>query len=93
MFNLITQSYGRLTVSAAKKLIESMNMKFVPIISWYEDLRSFSVPEILKLATGASLINPSNLREGIVFRSPVNSLKSFKAVSPEYDLGGSHATV
>ena len=86
VFNVISQSNGRLSTPEAKYITESMGMKFVPIIDWNVDLSNKSVEEILNYATGASLINSDRPREGIVFRSVTNANKSFKAVSPSYKL-------
>ena len=42
-----------------------------------------TVDNMLRYATGPSMLNPQVLREGVVIRSK-DGQKSFKAVSPEY---------
>lgn len=84
VFNVITQKNGRLSPELAMRAVRMMEMQFVPIIDTNVDLSGKSVNEILDYATGASLINPNRMREGIVFRSMTDSNKSFKAVSPSY---------
>ena len=80
-----------------KILLENkLKLKTVPIISydyWLED----NIDELIKKATGASIINPKGIREGIVLR-PTNEIYdstvmednngriTFKVLNPEYCL-------
>ena len=84
IFNLIYPS-GREKSLRGKELIESVGLKWVPIIETNIDLHEKTEEDVLKMSTGYSKINPNVLREGIVFRSErVGINLSFKAVSPEY---------
>lgn len=82
VFNFIRSDRGRLPSVEAKEIVESMGMKFVPILDTNyhipNDMETFK-----KYATAPSAINPNVLREGIVLRDPTNDM-SFKNVSNEY---------
>lgn len=82
IFNFIRSDIGRLSSVDGKKIIESWNMKFVPILDteYYvpEDMETFK-----KYATAKSVVNPDVMREGVVLRDPTNDF-SFKNVSREY---------
>ena len=64
------------------KLCYHYGLTTVPMID-YEYILPDTVDEMLKYATGPSLINPNVLREGVVVRSQ-DGRHNFKAVSPEY---------
>lgn len=79
VFNLIKPS-GRVGSYEAKKIIESVRMKFVPIINNPFDTLPATVSEMLKFAHGESALG-NTIREGIVCRTLDGKL-SFKAVDP-----------
>mgnify|MGYP002520990630 FL=1 len=81
VFNLIYPS-GRVGSVEAKKIINNLGLKFVPILSENAQIKGMTVPEVLEYATGKSQLYDT-LREGIVFRSE-DGKQSFKAVSPEF---------
>lgn len=81
VFNLIYPS-GRVGSVEAKKIINNLGLKFVPILSEDAQIKGMTVPEVLEYATGKSQLYDI-LREGIVFRSE-DGKQSFKAVSPEF---------
>lgn len=82
VFNFIRSDVGRLSSIDGKEIIESWDMKFVPILEteYYvpTDMEAFK-----EYATAKSVVNPNVLREGIVLRDPTNDF-SFKNVSREY---------
>lgn len=79
VFNLIYPD-GRKGSLEAKAIVEKYGMKFVPIVDSNATLPD-TVEDMLALAHGKSLINPSILREGLVCRTP-DGKHSFKAVDP-----------
>jgi len=81
IFNIITPK-GRMGNKEMVEICYRYGFTTVPIIS-LESILPDTVEEMLKYATGPSLINPNVLREGIVCRS-LDGKKSFKVVSPEY---------
>ncbi len=81
VFNLIYPS-GRVGSVEAKKIVNDLGLKFVPILSEDAQIKGMSVSEVLEYATGKSQLY-NTLREGIVFRSE-DGKQSFKAVSPEF---------
>lgn len=81
VFNLIYPS-GRVGSVEAKKIVNDLGLKFVPILSENAQIKGMTVPEVLEYATGKSQLYDT-LREGIVFRSE-DGKQSFKAVSPEF---------
>ena len=81
VFNIITPN-GRLGNKEMVEVCSKYGFTTVPMIS-YDYILPNTVDEMLKYATGPSLINPNVLREGIVVRSQ-DGKRSFKAVSPEY---------
>jgi len=80
VFNVIYPC-GRLPSSDAKESIESLGMKFVPIVNSNTELPK-TVDDILDHVTHNSQLH-NTLREGSVFRS-VDGKLSFKAVSPKF---------
>lgn len=81
IFNIITPN-GRIGNKEMVEICYKYGFSSVPMIS-FDYILPDTVDEMLKYATGPSLINPEVLREGVVVRSQDGS-KSFKAVSPEY---------
>jgi len=81
IFNIITPN-GRFGNKEMVELCYRYGLTTVPIIS-YDYILPDTVEEVLKYATGPSMVNPQVMREGIVCRS-LDGKKSFKAVSPEY---------
>ena len=82
-FNFIRSDVGRISSLDGKRILESWGMKWVPIVStnW---VNPDTMKEMKTLATGKSLVNPSVLREGLVYRDPKDNSFSFKNVSNEY---------
>lgn len=81
IFNIITPK-GRMGNKEMVELCYRYGLTTVPMID-YEYVLPDTVDDMLKYATGPSLINPNVLREGVVVRSQ-DGKHSFKAVSPEY---------
>ena len=82
VFNFITSADGRWNSEAGKRLItEKFGMKWVPILG--EQIMPDTMEELKELADGQSAVNPSVLREGVVYRS-LDGQDSFKNVSRQY---------
>lgn len=81
VFNIINPN-GRLGNKEMVEVCSKYGFTTVPMIS-YDYILPDTVDEMLKYATGPSLINPNVNREGVVVRSQ-DGKHSFKAVSPEY---------
>jgi hypothetical protein len=81
VFNFKDSSVGRYSSTDGKEIIESWNMKWVPILG--EVQMPDTMEELKQLATGKSQLNPNVLREGLVYRS-LDGQDSFKNVSREY---------
>lgn len=81
LFNFIDSKRGRLPTPEGRVVAQDYGMKWVPIlgISKLPD----NIEEMKTLATGKSVVNPSVMREGIVYRS-LDGKDSFKNVSREY---------
>lgn len=82
VFNFISSVSGRFPSTAGKLIVESMGMKWVPILDACYYICD-NMDDFKKYATGPSAINPNVMREGIVVRNPKNDF-SFKNVSREY---------
>lgn len=81
VFNIIDPA-GRWPTEKMAEWCYRYGLSYVPIIDTNYILPD-TVEEMLQYATGPSLLNPNELREGVVIRSK-DGQKSFKAVSPEY---------
>ena len=81
VFNLI-YPFGRLGSIEAKEICDKNGLLFVPILDTAFILPD-TVDEMLKYASGKSVINNKVDREGVVIRSK-DGKNSFKAVSQEY---------
>ena len=81
VFNIITPE-GRWGSEKMAEFCYKYGLGTVPILDLNYTLPD-TVEEMLKYATGPSMLNPQVLREGVVIRSK-DGQKSFKAVSPEY---------
>lgn len=82
VFNFIDSRNGRWISTLGKVIIESMGMKWVPILD--EDYYICdNMEEFKQYADGKSVVNPNVKREGVVLRNPKNDF-SFKNVSREY---------
>ena len=82
VFNFIDSENGRYTSVDARQVVESMGMKFVPILD--ENYRMpDNMEDFKKYADGPSAVNPKVKREGVVIRNPKDDF-SFKNVSREY---------
>lgn len=83
-FNLHYPS-GRVKTVAARELVKSVGLEWVPILETGLDLHGKTEEDLLNMANGKSALNPDKPREGIVFRAENPDLDlSFKAVSPNY---------
>jgi RNA ligase (TIGR02306 family) len=69
--------------SERRSLIADMGLKHVPVICPDKDLGVGSVADILEWAEDKSRLNPSQEREGIVFKEN-NGKMTFKAISNRY---------
>lgn len=84
VFNFIDSLNGRWASTAAREIVEEMDMQFVPILD-NEFMMPTDMEEFKQMATAPSVVNPNVMREGIVLRDPTNDF-SFKNVSREYIL-------
>lgn len=82
VFNFIDSDNGRYASTVGKYVIESMGMKWVPILDT-NYMMPTDMEEFKQFATAKSVVNPNVMREGIVLRDPTNDF-SFKNVSREY---------
>ena len=82
VFNFIDSLNGRWASTAAREIVEEMDMQFVPILD-NEFMMPTDMEEFKQMATAPSVVNPNVMREGIVLRDPTNDF-SFKNVSREY---------
>jgi hypothetical protein len=82
VFNFIDSENGRWSSVEGEKIVETMGMKWVPILN-----TNFMMPtdmeEFKLMADGPSMVNSFAKREGVVLRDPTNDF-SFKNVSREY---------
>jgi hypothetical protein len=82
VFNFIDSATGRYTSVEGRQVIESMGMKWVPILDTDYHMPD-NMEEFKQYATGKSAVNPKVMREGVVIRNPKDDF-SFKNVSREY---------
>ena len=82
VFNFIDSQRGRFDSINGKIIVESMGMKWVPILDT-NYMMPTDMEEFKQFATAKSVVNPNVMREGIVLRDPTNDF-SFKNVSREY---------
>lgn len=82
VFNFINSQRGRFDSVNGKMIVESMGMKWVPILDT-NYMMPTDMEEFKQFATAKSVVNPNVMREGIVLRDPTNDF-SFKNVSREY---------
>lgn len=82
VFNLIDSVRGRYSSLIGRNIIEDWGMKWVPILETDYILPN-TLEEIKKAADGKSAVNPTVMREGLVYRS-IDGQDSFKNVSREY---------
>lgn len=82
VFNFITSDIGRWDSATGRECIESLGMKWVPILD-FNYMMPTDMEEFKQFATAKSVVNPNVMREGIVLRDPTNDF-SFKNVSREY---------
>lgn len=82
-YNFIRSDVGRISSLKGKEILEGWRMKWVPILdtNW---INPDTMEEMKAAATAKSVVNPSVLREGVVYRSEKDNTISFKNVSPEY---------
>ena len=82
VFNFIESENGRYDSVYGKAVVETMGMKWVPILD-----ENYHMPDNMedfkKYADGPSAVNPKVKREGVVIRNPKDDF-SFKNVSREY---------
>lgn len=82
VFNFIDSEVGRWPSVEGKKVIEGMNMHWVPILDTDYHMPD-NMEEFKQYADGKSAVNPKVKREGVVIRNPKDDF-SFKNVSREY---------
>lgn len=82
VFNFITSDIGRWDSATGRECIESLGMKFVPILDVNYHMPE-TMEEFKQYADGPSVLNPKVKREGVVIRNPKDDF-SFKNVSREY---------
>lgn len=82
MFNFIDSKKGRYPSTEGEKIINAMNMKWVPILDTDYHMPD-NMEDFKKYADGPSAVNPKVKREGVVIRNPKTDF-SFKNVSREY---------
>lgn len=82
VFNFIDSKNGRVISTMGKTIIETMGMKWVPILD-VNYMMPTDMEEFKQFATAPSVVNSNVMREGIVLRDPTNDF-SFKNVSREY---------
>lgn len=82
VFNFIESATGRYTPVEGRQVIESMGMKWVPILDTDYHMPD-NMEDFKKYADGPSAVNPKVKREGVVIRNPKDDF-SFKNVSREY---------
>ena len=80
IFNIVTPE-GRKNPMETQAMCSLHGLKPVPLLS--VDILPDTVNEMLKMATGESVITKGVMREGLVLRSLDGEI-SFKAVSPDY---------
>lgn len=81
VFNFITSKLGRSGSLEGKEIVESWGMKWVPVLGIGET--QATMEGLKEFADGKSAVNPSVLREGIVYRS-LDGSDSFKNVSRQF---------
>ena len=81
IFNFITEKLGRFSSLDGREIILDWGMKWVPVLGM--DKTKDTMEEMKEFADGNSEVNPSVMREGIVYRS-LDGQESFKNVSREY---------
>lgn len=82
VFNFIDSKVGRFAPVDGREIVESMEMKWVPILNTEYYIHD-NMEDFKKFADGPSAINPKVKREGLVIRNPKDDF-SFKNVSREY---------
>lgn len=82
VFNFITSKDGRWNSVNGRRMIESLGMKWVPILDTDYHMPD-NMEDFKKYADGPSVVNPNVKREGVVIRNPKDDF-SFKNVSREY---------
>ena len=80
--NFIDSKRGRFNSVEGKLVIDSMGMKWVPILDTDYHMPD-NMEEFKQYADGKSAVNPNVKREGVVLRNPKDDF-SFKNVSREY---------
>lgn len=81
VFNFKDSEQGRWPSEDGKELIDSWDMKWVPIVGLQKLPKTME--EMKAQATGPSILNKDVLREGYVYRS-LDGKESFKSVSNQY---------
>lgn len=82
VFNFISSKDGRWNSVDGRTMIESLGMKWVPILDTDYHMPD-NMEDFKQYADGKSAVNPKVKREGVVIRNPKNDF-SFKNVSREY---------
>lgn len=81
IFNFVTSSSGRVNPYEGKQLMNSIGLKWVPILEVVK--LPDTMEKIKEMASGKSALNENVLREGIVYRS-FDGSDSFKNVCRQY---------
>ena len=81
IFNFITSKLGRSGSLEGKEIVESLGMKWVPVLG--VEKTQNTMEELKEFADGKSAVNPNVMREGIVYRS-LDGSDSFKNVSRQF---------
>jgi ATP-dependent RNA circularization protein (DNA/RNA ligase family) len=69
---------------ARRGFCQSLGLNHVPMLDASFEPEGYSVADILMMADGKSLLNPSKSREGLVFKEVYGEQRHWKAVSNEY---------
>lgn len=69
-----------------RSICTAMKLKYTPVVSDNLSIADMTIDDILKMADGKSAINPTKLREGLVFKRAdgEGAQEHFKAVSNQY---------
>lgn len=73
-----------------QSLCTDLELKMVPTVHTTFILNTVTIPELVEMSKGISLLNPKIIREGLVFRSMIETKDedlgwlSFKVINPEF---------
>jgi ATP-dependent RNA circularization protein (DNA/RNA ligase family) len=78
------QNGAYLHPSDVQLMCKELGLKHVPIIEMDYSISEHTIYSLLEMADGMSVINPNVRREGLVFKSTIDSSLSFKVVSNKW---------